>query len=279
MPLDVLLVVLLAALVHALWNALLRSATDKIQSSLLIVCGAAVLSLLLLPFIPAPDAASWPYLLASGLIHVGYYTLLALSYRNSALSIAYPVMRGTAPVITALSAVLVLNEFPSSGAWLGIALICLGVLLLAGTAWGQWQTASISFALGNAAVIAAYTLIDGQGARLSGQPLSYTAWVFILTAVFMLVYIRLKRYSIRTLLVGPSIWRTAGLGGLGTLAAYSMVLWAMTHAPIATVAALRETSIVFAALLGVLFLHEHLSRWRWLAVALVCAGAMVIKLI
>jgi drug/metabolite transporter (DMT)-like permease len=278
MPLDVMLVVLLAALIHALWNALLRSASDKFQSSLLIVCGAAVLSLLLLPFIAAPARASWPYLLASGLIHVGYYTLLALSYSSSSLGFAYPVMRGSAPVIAALAAVLVLNEFPSLGQWLGIGLICLGVLLLAGAAWKNLRWSAIGFALANAGVIAAYTLIDGQGARLSGQALSYTAWVFILTAVFMLAYVRLRRQSIGTLLVGPHVWRTAGLGGLGTLAAYSMVLWAMTLAPIAAVAALREMSIVFAALIGALFLHEHLNRWRVLAVSLVCAGAMVIKL-
>jgi drug/metabolite transporter (DMT)-like permease len=208
---------------------------------------------------------------------VAYFNLLALSYQSSGLSFAYPVMRGTAPVIAALAALLILSEFPSVGAWLGIGLISSGVLLLAGADWSRLRLSTVGFALGNAGVIAAYTLVDGQGARLSGQALSYTAWVFILTAVFLLTYRWLRRQPIRTLLSGSSVWRTAGLGGLGTLAAYSMVLWAMTRAPIASVAALREMSIVFAALIGVVFLREHLNRWRWFAVGLVCMGAMTIK--
>lgn len=279
MPLDVMLVVLFAALVHAGWNAMLRSAADKYQSTLLIVCGAAVLSLLLLPFVPIPASPSWPFVLTSGLIHVGYYSLLAMSYRHSGLSFAYPVMRGSAPVIAALAAMLLLNEFPSPGVWTGIALICFGVLLLAGSALDKFQTSSVGLAVGNACVIAAYTLIDGQGARLSGQPLSYTAWVFILTAVFMLGFVGLRRPLNNALFSGKAKWRTAVLGGFGTLAAYSMVLWAMTRAPIASVAALRELSIVFAALIGTLFLREPLSPGRWTAIGLVCAGAISIKLI
>jgi drug/metabolite transporter (DMT)-like permease len=187
-------------------------------------------------------------------------------------------MRGTAPVISALAAMLLLSEFPSTGAWFGIGLICSGVLLLAGASMGKLHAAALGFALTNAGVIAAYTLIDGQGARLSAQALSYTAWVFILTAVFMLIFVGLRRQPYKPLFSGKHVWRTAGLGGLGTLAAYSMVLWAMTRAPIASIAALREMSIVFAALIGALFLHEQLNRWRWIAVTLVCLGAIVIKL-
>lgn len=272
------LVVLLAALVHAGWNALLRSSADKIHSTLLIVGGAGAFSLVLLPFVPAPAAPSWPYLLASGLIHVVYYTLLALSYRSSALSFAYPVMRGAAPVILALAAVVLLNELPSSGAWLGIGLICCGVLLLAAASRDKLRPAAIGFALGNAGIIAAYTLVDGQGARLSGHALSYTAWVFVLNAVFTLGTLALLRRRIPSQVPLSAALRSACLGGLGTLAAYSLVLWAMTRAPIASVAALREMSIVFAALIGTALLGEHLDRWRWTAVALVCAGAIAIKL-
>jgi drug/metabolite transporter (DMT)-like permease len=276
MPLDVMLVVLFSALLHAGWNALVRSATDKLRSTLLVVCGAGAMSLLLLPALPLPAASSWPYLIASGLIHVVYFTLVALSYRSAALSFAYPVMRGTAPAMAALAALLLLHESPSAGGWVGIGLICAGVLLLARAAWRSVRPAAVGFALGNACVIAAYTLLDGQGARLSGHALSYTAWVFLLTALLMLGLALAWRG--RTLLQpGPGAWHTALLGGMGTLAAYSLVLWAMTRAPIASVAALRETSIVFAALLGMLFLKEPMGRLRLASILMVCAGAVAIK--
>jgi drug/metabolite transporter (DMT)-like permease len=279
LSLDVMLVVLLSALLHAGWNALVRSAADKFQSTLLVVCGAGALSLLVLPGLTSPDASIWPYLLASGLIHVLYFTLVALSYRHAELGFAYPLMRGTAPALAALAALMVLGESPSAGAWTGIGLICTGVALLSGAAWraGVIRPASLAFALGNASVIAAYTLIDGQGARLSGHALSYTAWVFLLTALFMLGLAAALRG--RTVLrPGPGAWRTALLGGMGTLAAYGLVLWAMTQAPIAAVAALREMSIVFAALIGVLFLKEKMGRLRLSSVLLVCLGAVAIKL-
>lgn len=280
MALDVMLVVLLSALLHAGWNALVRSAADKFTSTLLIVWGAGALTLALLPVLPLPATPSWPYLLASALIHGVYFTLVALSYRHAALSFAYPVMRGTAPALTAIAAVLVLHESPSAGGWAGIALICGGVLLLAGGAWhaGVLRPRALGFALGNAVVIAAYTLIDGQGARLSGHAVSYTGWLFLLTALLMLgvALARQGRTFVRQAVC--TTWRTGLLGGAGTLAAYGLVLWAMARAPIASVAALRETAIVFAALLGVLFLKEHISRLRYASILMVCAGAAAIKL-
>jgi drug/metabolite transporter (DMT)-like permease len=272
------LVVLFAGLLHALWNALVRSAADKFQSTLMVVCGAGALSLLLLPFLPMPAVPSWPYLLASGLIHVAYFMLVALSYRHAELSFAYPVMRGLAPALAALAALVFLRESPPALGWVGIALICAGVLLLSGAAWRAVAVrhAALSFALLNACVIALYTLVDGQGVRLSAHALSYTAWVFVLTAPLLLGTAWLLRSPLRP--PDKSAWRTALLGGGSTLVAYSLVLWAMTHAPIALVAALRETSIVFAALIGVLFLKEPIGRLRLASVCLVCAGAATLKL-
>ncbi|MDP3701701.1 MAG: EamA family transporter [Hylemonella sp.] len=279
MTLAVMAVVIFSALLHAGWNALVRASSDKFLASLHVVCGAAALAALMLPALPLPAAESWPWLLASGLIHVVYFALVARAYQGTDLGFAYPLMRGTAPVLTALGAALLLNEAPTPGAWLGIALICAGVLALAGRAWrsGAGHPAAVRAALANAGVIALYTLVDGQGVRLAGHALSYTAWVFLLTAAFMLLTaIGLRG---RTLLrPAPGAWRAAGLGGAGTLAAYSLVLWAMTQAPIATVAALRETSIVFAALIGALFLHEGLGWLRLVSALLVCAGAVAIKL-
>lgn len=287
MALDVLFVVLFSALLHAGWNALVRSSSDKQRGTLQVVCGAGALAVLVVPALPLPALASWGYVLASGLIHVVYFRLVASAYRDGELSLAYPLMRGSAPVLTAVSATVLLGETPSLPGWLGIALICTGVLCLAGSAWqSSARHSAVPSALLNAGVIALYTVVDGLGARLSGHAASYTAWVFIFTALPMLVLARLQHET-----GGPSAenhtpwrWRHAWdmrrslLGGGGTLGAYGLALWAMTHAPIAVVAALRETSIVFATLLGVLFLHERLSRLRLLAVTLVCAGAAAIKL-
>jgi drug/metabolite transporter (DMT)-like permease len=279
MSLEVMLVVLLSALLHAGWNALVRSAADKFQSTLLVVCGAGALSLMLLPFLPVPAAPSWPYIATSGLIHVVYFTLVALAYRHADLGFVYPVMRGTAPALAALAALFVLQESPPAMGWLGIGLICTGVLLLSGAVWhaGMIHPASVAFAVGNACVIAIYTLVDGQGVRLSGHAVSYTGWVFLLTALLMLGVAATVRGR-AALQPGAGAGRTALLGGLGTLLAYSLVLWAMTRAPIASVAALRETSIIFAALIGVLFLKEQVSRLRLASVMLVFAGAAAIKL-
>ncbi len=278
MSTEVLVVVLFSALLHAGWNALVRASADKFLTSLHVVCGAAVLALLMVPALPLPAAASHPWLLASALIHVVYFTLVARAYRGGELGLAYPLMRGTAPVLTALAAALLLAEVPTPAGWLGITLVCTGVLLLAAGAWrsGAGRAAG-GPALANAGVIALYTLVDGQGVRLAGHALSYTAWVFVLTAACMLLTAVWLRGP-ALLRPAPGAWRAAVLGGAGTLAAYSLVLWAMTQAPIATVAALRETSIVFAMLIGALWLGEGWRRQRVLSALLVCAGAMVLKL-
>lgn len=279
MPLEVMAVVLLSALLHAGWNALVRASRDRFLASLHVVGGAGAIAALLLPGLPLPAPASWPWLLASALIHVLYFTLVARAYQGAELGFAYPLMRGTAPALTALGAVLLLGEPPTPGGWLGITLICGGVLTLAGPAWrsGASQPAAVAAALANAGVIALYTLVDGRGVRLAGHALSYTGWVFLLTAVPMLAWAGVRRG--RSLLRPPAgAARTALLGGAGTLVAYSLVLWAMARAPIALVAALRETSIVFAALIGVLFLRERLGRQRLLAALLVCTGVVVLKL-
>ena len=279
MSTEVMVVVLLSALLHAGWNAAVRASGDKLLASLHVVCGAMVLGLPLLWLLPAPAPASWPYLLASGLIHVVYFALVARAYQGADLGLAYPLMRGTAPVLTAVVAALWLHELPTPVGWLGIALICIGVLALAGRAWqqGLQHPGAALAALANAGVIALYTLVDGQGVRLAGHALAYTVWLFILTAAFVMPLVVIRRG--RAVLRAPAgTWRTMVLGGAGTLGAYSLVLWAMTQASIASVAALRETSIVFAALIGAFFLHEGLGRLRLLSALLVCVGAVVIKL-
>lgn len=244
----------------------------------MIVFGAAVWTAILLPLLPVPSIASWPYLGASVLIHVAYFVLVAVSYRGGELSFVYPLMRGTAPVLTAVAGALLLNESPAAGGWAGVLLISFGILVLAGDSLlrGTFRLAPAMFALANAGVIVLYTIVDGQGARLSGHAFSYTGWMFLLTGPLLLAIAAVSqgRSLLQRVVAG---WRTGLLGGACTLASYGLALWAMTKAPIALVAALRETSVVFAAIIAAAFLKEPISRIRYLSIATVCAGAIALK--
>jgi drug/metabolite transporter (DMT)-like permease len=279
LSLDVMAVVLFAAVLHAGWNALVRASSQKFRDTVLIVLGAAVWTAFLLPLAPIPAVESWPYLAASVLIHIAYFSLLAFSYRGGELSFAYPLMRGSAPVLSAIAAALLINESPSLGGWTGVLLISCGVLVLAGDSWrsGTFRAAPAMFALTNAVVIVVYTLVDGQGVRLSGNAFSYTGWLFLLTAPLLLAIAAAgqPREVLRHIQLG---WRKGLLGGACTLASYGLVLWAMTRAPIALVAALRETSIVFAAIIAAAFLKEPITRFRYASILTVSAGAIAIKL-
>ena len=271
-------IVLFAAALHAGWNALVRSSSQKFQDTVLIVLGAGIWTAFLLPLAPLPAVESWPYLAASVLIHVAYFPLVAFSYRGGELSFVYPVMRGSAPAMSAVAAALFLNESPSPGGWAGVLLISCGVLVLAGDSWrsGTFRAASAMFALTNAAVIVVYTIVDGQGARLSGQAFSYTGWMFLLTAPLLLA-ISAAGQGRKVLLDIQRGWRKGLLGGACSLASYGLALWAMTRAPIALVAALRETSVVFAAVIAATFLKEPITRFRYASIFAVCAGAVAIK--
>ena len=233
---------------------------------------------IVLVFLPVPQEGSWRCLIASVLIHVAYFGLLVLAYRGGDLSLVYPIMRGTAPAFTALLATALLNERPSWGGWTGIFLVSGGVLLLAADAPRSKgvRLAPVLFALLNAGVIVGYTLVDGVGARLSGNAFSYTGWMLLLTGVLVFVIalaFRGRQVSDHVL----AQWKKGALGGGCTFASYSLALWAMTHAPIAPVAALRETSIIFSAMLAVTFLKERISPLRYVSIIIVSLGAIVIK--
>lgn len=271
-------VVLLAALLHAGWNAVVRASPDKFHDTTLIVLGAGLWTIILLPWLPLPAPESWPYLAASVLIHIVYFSLVAFAYRAGELSLVYPLMRGSAPAMSAVAVALLLHELPSAGQWAGIALISAGVLVLAGDSWraGRLHMQSALWALANASVIATYTLVDGRGTRLSGHAFSYTGWMFLLTTVLFI--------AVSTAVQGRGVarrvrhgWRRALIGGGATLASYGLVLWAMTRAPIALVAALRETSVVFAAVIAAVLLREPVTRWRYVSICVVSAGAIAIK--
>lgn len=283
---SVVTIVLLAALLHASWNALVKAGPDKYLTTVLVACGAGMVSLPLLPFFAKPHDDSWPWLIASACCQVIYYRLLAAAYHHGDMSQAYPLMRGAAPLLVALASVPLLGERLHWRQDVAIMLICGGVLtltILRGTSAGADTQANRSgrrsatfYALLNAAVIATYTMIDGVGVRKSGAPAAYTMWLFVLTAVLLLLcstnrWRELPAYARRH--AGVML-----LGGFGTLASYGLALWAMTHAPVAAVAALRETSIMFAAAIAALFLRERLAPGRILAVSLIACGAILMRL-
>lgn len=283
MPVSIMLLVLVGACLHATWNGLVKSGKDKYLDMVAVLMGAALLTVLWLPFLPVPARASWGCLAASTAIHQLYFMLIALSYRTGDMSLVYPLTRGAAPALTALCSTFVLNERPSACGWLGVALVSGGVILLAvDHAAGdhgreaRFQPAPVLLALANAAVIALYTLADGQGVRVSGNAFSYTSWGFLLCALLFVPAAMLIRKKEATLHFKMH-WRRSLVGGGCSIGAYSLALWAMTRAPIASVAALRETSILFGVLIAAFTLKERISKTRAAAALIIVVGAVIIR--
>lgn len=281
MTLTVSFAVLLAALLHASWNAMIKGGSDVLLDTASIVVGAGLLAVPFLFIVEPPAPASWPYIAASVATHVAYYYLMINAYRSGDLSLVYPLMRGVAPLITALLAIAWLNEWPTTFGWGGMLLISLGVVALALRPAGlaaalHGHGRAVAFALANAVVIAGYTIIDGRGARLSGNAWSYIVWLFVLDALpFGLYMLATRRGAFIEALVRR---RLRGLLGGGLSAgAYAISVWAMTKAPVALVASLRETSVLFATLIGARLLKEHLTARRWAGVAAVVAGVAALK--
>ena len=277
--LGVTLAVLGAGLLHAGWNALIKSAAggDALLDTATIVAGSTVCSLLALPFLPLPLSEAWPMAAASVVIHFGYYLTLAEAYRTGDLSFAYPLMRGTAPLLVTLLGVVFLRELPSPNIAFGILLICSGIVAIAFAQRHHHSRAAVYWALGNAAIIGVYTLIDGAGARASGNALSYVVYLTFLEGVFFLAWLRWRRGKLAVTYIARQ-WRRGLLGGFCSVAAYGIVLWAMTRAPIAAVSALRETSVLFAAVIGTFLLKEGFGITRLVGAASVVAGVAALKL-
>jgi drug/metabolite transporter (DMT)-like permease len=282
MSLTVSFAVLLAALLHASWNAMIKGGSDVLLDTAAIVAGAGLVALPFLFLVPLPAPASWPYILASVATHVAYYFLMINAYRSGDLSLVYPLMRGVAPLLTGLLAIVWVGEWPGAFGWAGMALISLGVMALAfrptrvGAAL-HGHGRAVGFALGNAGVIALYTLIDGTGARLSGNAWSYIVWLFVLDALPFTIYMLATRG--RSFVSALMQRRKRGLvGGSLSAAAYAISVWAMTQAPMALVASLRETSVLFATLIGARLLKEQLTPRRWAGAGAVVAGVVALKL-
>jgi len=281
MSLAISFAVLAAALMHAGWNAMLKGSSDVLLKTAAIVAAAGLLMAPFVVVVPLPAPASWPYLLASVVTHIAYYFFMINAYRIGDLTLAYPLMRGVAPLITATLGIAFLHEMPAPAGWIGIALISAGVIVLSWrpgvAATGHHQGRAIGFALANAGVIAGYTIIDGIGARASGNAWSYIVWLFVLDGFPFTLWILTTRRKPFLAFLAAQPGRSLVAGALSA-GAYAISVWAMTRAPVALVAALRETSVLFAALLGSRVLRERLSGQRWAGIAAVIAGVVALKI-
>jgi drug/metabolite transporter (DMT)-like permease len=276
LPVHVFAVVLFAALLHASWNAIVKRGTDQFLTTVMVTAAAACVAAVTLPFLSGPQRASWPCIAWSALFQIVYFLLIARTYRVADMSRTYPLMRGTAPLLVALVSVFQAGDALSPIAWSGIIGICVGIFSLAiGGKLDQRQ--GVYLALLNAFVIAGYTLIDGFGVRRSGAPAAYTLWVFLLTGVPLTLWtlIGQPRKFIAYILMH---WRAGSVGGVGTTASYGLALWAMTMAPIAVVAALRETSILFGTMIAGYVLKEHIGVRRVLAACIIAGSAAVLRM-
>jgi drug/metabolite transporter (DMT)-like permease len=277
MPSEVVAAVLLGALLHATWNAILKKGGDAGLDAATVALGAAVTALVLLPFVPVPPVRVWPFILASTVLQTLYFHLLGAAARAGDLGLVYPVMRGSAPLIAAAASSAITGEALSFEMLAGILAISGGVLTLAVDARATSGKAVV-IALVNAAVIASYSFVDGLGARAMGHALGYTLWISLLPPIPLLALAGWRRG--RGAIVGHlrRHWPGGLAAGAASIASYALALWAMTQAPIATVAALRETSILFAVVIGVAFLGEKPSHARLFGAGTIAVGALALKL-
>ncbi|MFT5006008.1 MAG: drug/metabolite transporter (DMT)-like permease [Paracoccaceae bacterium] len=270
-------IVLAAAVLHASWNAMLKVTPDKTATIGLISLGHVTVGAALLFIAPLPAAASWPYLAASTLIHYAYYFLLARSYRIGDLSQVYPIARGIVPVLVALGAQASVGETLPLQVWIGVLTVSAGVMLLsAGAIFGHASRAVIGIAVTTGIFIAAYSIADGLGVRQANSALGYIAWLFVLEAPVVLYVGYLRRKSVqqiprRALLLGV-------FGGMISALAYGLVIYAKEFSALGIVSALRETSVLFASMIGVILLGERPWRSRLLAALVVFAGVIIIAL-
>jgi drug/metabolite transporter (DMT)-like permease len=276
---TVFLAVLGAAIMHAGWNAIVKVGLDRFSSILLMSLAQGALALLLMPFFAAPLAAAWPWLVASALLHTGYKMFLIRAYEHGDLSQVYPLARGTAPLIVALVGAIFLGETMTPGRTAAVIAIGLGVIVMSrgGSALDRLPRKALLYALGTACFTASYTLADGVGARIAQTASGFTLWMFAgdaLSMAFCAFAMRGKRAFSGLL---PA-WRGGIAAGGLSLGSYWIAIWAFTLAPLAMVAALRETSVLFAMLIGVFMLGERAGIWRWAAGALIVAGVVLMRL-
>ncbi len=276
----VFLAVLFAAACHAGWNALIKIGLDPLSTTTLVAAGSATVGLGCLPLAGMPASAAWPWLIASAIIHLLYFAALIESYRTGDLGQVYPIARGSAPLMTAAASAFFIGEQLSLSSWTGIAALAAGVLLLStrgGRELKHIDERAIGFALLTALTICAYSVVDGIGARTSLNPQSYVLWLLVGNALTLTPYALWRDRRGVTAAV-RHFWLRGIAGGALQALSYGIALWAMTLAPVAIVAALRETSVLFGTGMAVVVLKEPVRPVRIVAAALIVCGLVLIRL-
>ncbi|MBT8459580.1 MAG: DMT family transporter [Boseongicola sp.] len=275
---TVFIAVIGAALLHAAWNAIVKGGADKPLSMGAVVIGHIPPASLALYFVPAPAVESLPYLICGIALHFGYQIFLLRAYQTGDLTQVYPLARGSAPLLVALFSVLVLGVHLENIELLAIAIIGLGIisLTLVRRSDGLRNPKAAVFALITGVFIASYSLVDGQGARVSGSSVGFFAWIAIANGLLMVLFLS-QRYPNSLKAIPKTGMSILLLGGGASFVAYGVVTWAFTQAPIALVTALRETSIVFALLIGVVFLKERLDLLKVFSTAMTLIGALLLR--
>lgn len=277
MTVWVLAAVLGAAFLHALWNALIKLGLSKLTSMLILTLVQGAMGCAIALTRPFPEPQVWLWLLASGVFHAAYKLFLAFAYEQGDLSRVYPIARGAAPMVVLLISALFLSDVIAVWEFAGIAILGSGILLMARGVFSSGESRKlVPLALGSAMATAGYSLVDGLGARVSGDAVAYVGWLFTLDALFFT--------PICVALRGPSVlkanrraWMVGSVAAAASYSAYAIAVWAMTVAPIALVAALRETSILFAVLIGWLVFGERMDHQKMLAAGLIVAGVVVTR--
>ena len=278
MSFGVFLAVMAAAFLHALWNALIKLGTSKVGGMVILSIVEVPIGLAVVCFTPAIDPAAVPWVIAAGCTHFAYKFFLSYAYDRGDLSRVYPIARGAAPMLVALVGAFILKDAVTGRQYAAIAALALGILLMARGVFTSGENRRLlPFALGSALATAAYTMIDGMGARISGSPVAYVAWVFVADGcLFTLGMVALR--GIDVIPRNLHAWRLGSVASAASYGAYAVSIWAMTFAPIALVAALRETSILFAVLIGWLVFGERMGREKALAAAVIVAGVVLSRL-
>ena len=278
MSIGVFAAVMGAAFLHALWNALIKMGTSKVGGMVILSIIEVPIGLAVVAFAPAIDPAAIPWVIAAGCTHFAYKSFLCFAYDRGDLSRVYPIARGAAPMLVALVGAFILKDAVTGQQYAAIAVLALGILLMARGVFTSGENRRLlPFALGSALATATYTMIDGLGARVSGSAAAYVAWVFVADGLIFTI----GTLGWRGLDVIPRslhAWRLGAVASAASYGAYAVSIWAMTFAPIALVAALRETSILFAVLIGWLIFGERMSREKAIAAGVIVAGGILSRL-
>lgn len=276
MSVEISVFVILAAALHAGWNALIKISGDRVAVMAFVTLAGSILSICALPYVSPPDPASWPFLALTIVLHTGYHFFLPIAYDHGDLGQVYPIARGSAPLLVTLGAVLFAGELLPPIALVGVVCLAVGVMTLTfdKTSGVGVNPKAVLFALATGLCIASYTIVDGLGARVAGSVLGFAVWLTIgdgiLTFIIAFFWKRKALWQ-----VARSQWAIGFAGGAMQIGAYWIIVWALAHAPMGMVSALRETSVLFAALISTFLLREGFGVWRFVSATFVTLGLIL----